>query len=91
MVTYCQKAPAQEQGQSEFPDGILIQDLQASHSEVAIPQWCLSILIFKNNSIFLFLRSKSHFQNSDSTQPDQVLKSKIQPNGGCFSPRAESA
>ena len=47
MVTYCQKTPAQEQGQSEFPDGILIQDLQASLSEVALPQWCLSIYIFQ--------------------------------------------
>ena len=47
MVTYCQKAPAQEQGQSKFPGRILIQDLQALLPEVVIPQWCLSILIYK--------------------------------------------
>ena len=46
---------------------------KASLFEIAIPQWCLSILVFKNNSFSKWLnlpvlKAKFRFQNFDSTQ-----------------------
>jgi hypothetical protein len=62
METHCQNAPEaaviKEQGQSNGPSETLIQGLQASFSEVAIPQWCPSILIFKITQPFYFTFSK---------------------------------